>query len=67
MYPFVLAVARRGDEAPSAESAAGGVGVQLQKIKNKNYTKGLHSSVNRGMMESNREPQQAARRGDTHD
>ena len=54
MYPFVLVVARRGDEAPSAESAAGGVGVQLQKIKNKKYKKHLCSSVNHGIMESNK-------------
>jgi len=38
MYPFVLEVARRGDEGDSGLFKAGGVGVQLQKIKNKKYT-----------------------------
>ena len=56
MYPFVLEIARRGDVAPSAEPGAGGVGVHVQKINNKKYKKSLHSTVNRDIMDSNKEP-----------
>jgi len=49
-----LEIARRGDETPSAESGAGGVGVQLQKINNKKYGKDLPSNVNHDIMKSNK-------------
>jgi len=39
--------------APSAESAAGGVGVQLQKINNKKYKKSLQDTVNHAIIEPN--------------
>ncbi len=54
MYPFVLEVARRGDEGDSGLSEAGGVRLQLQIILNKFYRKSLQYTVIHGIIESNR-------------
>ena len=54
MYPFVLEVARRGDEALLGRIGAGGVGVGLQIFNNKNCKKSLRATVNHAIIESNR-------------
>ena len=70
MYPFVLAVARKGDETYPGLSGAGGVGGPeprgpeprgpesgLQKFNNRNYRKSLYTNVTCGTMEVNQSKQ----------